>query len=130
MLRLPAHLQRLPSGQFHFRIVVPADLRSYFCKREIKRSLKTCDRREAIKRARYLASCAQEAFDQVRSGVLMGRKNEPKMGLIGFERTLPDGTKEKTTFDLGPEAEMALAEKYLLERNAASPADELKRWIS
>jgi hypothetical protein len=42
-MRLAHHLLRHPSGVFHFRLVVPADLRAVVGLRIIKKSLRTRD---------------------------------------------------------------------------------------
>lgn len=53
MPRTPLYLSRDKHGVFHFRVRVPTHLRSHFNhKAEIKRSLKTDSRREAIRFAR------------------------------------------------------------------------------
>ena len=51
MMRIPSYLQRHSSGIFYFRIAVPGALKSHLKLHEIKCSLRTRSKCEAIGRA-------------------------------------------------------------------------------
>jgi integrase len=77
MIKIPSYLQRAPSGKFHFRIAIPVRLRPYFDKRELRRTLGTYKRHEAIRLSRALANEAETAFLHA-EGELMKKKKDPK----------------------------------------------------
>jgi hypothetical protein len=60
LLKSPHH------GTFYFRIVIPAPIRSYFNgKTEIKKSLHTTDRTNAIHRAASYITYTKNLFEQI-----------------------------------------------------------------
>lgn len=67
-MRLPHHLLRHRSGVFHFRLVVPPDLRSAVGLQIIKRSLHTRDPRTALAWAYALSARYHAAFKAIRAG--------------------------------------------------------------
>ena len=67
-IKLPSHLHRSRSGILHFRIAIPPDLRHHFASREIYRSLRTPNVRDA-------ASAAQG------QGGFLGRKSDGESGV-------------------------------------------------
>jgi hypothetical protein len=74
MMRIPAYLQRHSSGIFYFRIAVPGALKSHLKLREIKCSLRTRFKHEAIFRAQPLSLTMRHVFDQL-SGEPMDYKD-------------------------------------------------------
>jgi integrase len=60
------------NGQFHFRIRVPADLRSLFIRGELHRSLRTTDPRQARGLARTIRSQAESVFTNIRHRRALG----------------------------------------------------------
>lgn len=69
MLRLPSYLQKR-ADCYYFRIVVPEDLRPYWPGREVKHSLNTPHRAQAIRSARALALYIEGLFEAVAMGTL------------------------------------------------------------
>jgi len=67
-MRLPHHLLRHPSGVFHFRLVVPADLCEAFGKKIIKVSLRTRDPLAARAYAYALGARYAQAIAEARGG--------------------------------------------------------------
>lgn len=65
---LPPYVIRTSQGVYHFRIVIPAPLRPMLGKREIRRSLRTRSKREAILRAGPLVANAHRHIDAARLG--------------------------------------------------------------
>lgn len=64
-MRLPSYLQVSPYGIYYFRAVFPESIRLQIQRREFKRSLRTADRRLAIKISRAFKGRADRIFDQV-----------------------------------------------------------------
>lgn len=66
-----SHLQRRSNGVYYFRLRVPADLAHWFAGRgELRRSLKTKERRHArLQSARHLER-ADKTFALMRSGLM------------------------------------------------------------
>jgi integrase len=79
-MRLPHHLLRHSSGVFHFRLVVPADLRAAIGLRIIKKSLRTRDPAVARMWAYVLGARYAQAFASVRQRMPMdkARKDRPR----------------------------------------------------
>lgn len=63
-MHVPSYLHRNSYGIFYFRIAIPTHLRYTFQSREIKRSLRTLNRSEALRRARAFAVAAVDLFEQ------------------------------------------------------------------
>ena len=61
-IKLASHLYRNRCGVFHFRAVVPQDLKPHFCHREIHCSLRTSVRLEAVSRVMILACRVKAIF--------------------------------------------------------------------
>lgn len=66
-MRLPHHLLRHPSGMFHFRLIVPRDLRAALSKAVVKISLRTRDPAIARGHAYALGARYAAAFAALRS---------------------------------------------------------------
>jgi integrase len=83
-MRLPHHLLRHSSGVFHFRLVVPADLRAAIGLRIIKKSLRTRDPAVARVWAYVLGARYAQAFASVRQGMPMdkARKDRPRVVVL------------------------------------------------
>lgn len=122
------HLIRGGNDRFYFRMAVPTQLRAVLGKTEIKRALKTTDRRLAERLAISYAVQYEVFFAQLRiNGQLMPPKfrtptpedlldyeKGPRCDLTLKSRVLADGTKE-TTLELDPdkpEAEKALLQAF------------------
>lgn len=75
-MRATHHLLRHPSGMYHFRLAVPADLQAVVGLRVIKRSVHTRDPRRAQVAAWRLAASYARAFDVLRRGT-MGKTPPP-----------------------------------------------------
>jgi integrase len=91
-MRLPHHLLRHPSGIFHFRLVVPADLRQVLGKKIIKVSLRTRDPVEARAYAYALGARYAHAISEARGGHMGNRTNDYLSRISKFEITpQPDG---------------------------------------
>lgn len=61
--RAPSYLLLNSFNIYHLRLPVPKHLQSVIKQREIKRSLRTGNRYEALRKARILAGKYQEVFD-------------------------------------------------------------------
>lgn len=102
MFRIPAHLQRnSQSGIFYFRLTVPEQLRHIVGRREIKRSLRTGRRAEAIVLAQQLYVEARSLFLKVEIG--MGK--QPKVSAEDILSSLnsldiKDGFLSKTVIEV------------------------------
>jgi hypothetical protein len=67
-MRLTHHLVRHRSGVFHFRLIVPTDLRERLQRRVLKRSLRTCDPHAAQASAWELSAGYARVFAMLRRG--------------------------------------------------------------
>jgi integrase len=76
-IKLPSHLHRSRSGTLHFRIAIPPDLRHHFASREIYRSLRTPNVREAASAAQALSAAFKRGFERLRQE-RMSNKNRTK----------------------------------------------------
>lgn len=123
-IRLASHLYRNRCGVFYFRAVVPQDLRQSFANREIHRSLRTCDRRDAVARVMILAFRVNAIFQALR---IMPKKIIKPIQVDLIESLdLSDLEMGITTwdYDASNSAEVALVEKRrqeLLEKVAGRP---------
>lgn len=97
-MRLAHHLLRHPSGTWHFRLTVPADLREVFGLRIIKRSLGTRDPIKARAWAYALGARYAQLIAKARTGAGMGSEFEEYLKQLSrFELTQgPDGLSVKT----------------------------------
>ena len=121
MFRVFSHLQRHPhSGIFYFRRVVPASLQTVIGKREIKKSLGTGERSEAIIKAHqlYLETCQIFTRHERMLKNLQSEEARRIAKALGKQRTkaeiaatplselegmpsCPDGSLLKTTLTIG-----------------------------
>ncbi|WP_348757213.1 DUF6538 domain-containing protein [Candidatus Methylocalor cossyra] len=71
---VPAYITKNRHGTFYFRLIIPVRLRPYFPhhRRELKRSLGTDSRREAIQRARAY----RVKFDRLFGELMKDKKDE------------------------------------------------------
>jgi hypothetical protein len=65
MVNLPSYLQLTPHGTYYFRIAIPKPLRLYFKKRELKKSLRTSNRKKAASQALALSIDANSLFERI-----------------------------------------------------------------
>jgi hypothetical protein len=99
-VRIPSHLYLNPYGVYHFRIAIPQELRVILGKREIKKSLRTSNRKEAIRIAQGLSVKVNDVFEEIRR--MAGKKN-PDTGIIilkGLKKEKDSVTVEEFTVDL------------------------------
>lgn len=82
---LPSHLHRSRCGILYFRIAIPADLYRYFPTREIYRSLRTANVRNAVPVAQALARAAKRVFLQLRAQPMSNPKKLPVGPADDFE---------------------------------------------
>lgn len=136
MMRIPSYLQRNSSGIFYFRIAVPDALKSHLNLREIKCSLRTHFKHEAIFRAQPLSLTIRHVFGQLAGApmeykdarVLLERylgqqmatfdRHFEKHGPMPFDKrwTLEQGLKKQrsiTSFDLPSAAGVRAAQRIL-----------------
>ncbi|WP_143144619.1 site-specific integrase [Luteibacter sp. UNCMF366Tsu5.1] len=111
-MRLPHHLVRHPSGIFHFRLVVPLDLRATVGLKVIKQSLRTRDPSLARGWAYLLSARYAQAFAEGRKhGDTMGKDFQRYLdSLSGFEiQRSPDGAFSMSTNGTAEDNAAALA---------------------
>lgn len=120
MFRVFAHLQRHPSsGIFYFRIAIPAHLRDTLGKREVKRSLGTGLRSEAMLKAQRLHLETRDLFHKLEKR--MSQKwPEPVpaaniLADLAAIQTAPDGSISKTVITVA-------GQKVTIERD--NPKEE------
>lgn len=127
-MRLTHRLLRHTSGVFHFRLIVPADLRSRLGRSVIKRSLRTHHAHAALLASMAMSARYADLFAQLRGGAmptefdleswlssdLPGRRTD-------FKIDLKSGTVE-TDGTLGDaEAAMAMAKQMTAYAQATAP---------
>ena len=111
-IKVPSYLYLNPYRVYYFRIAIPQDLRSFLDKREIKKSLRTSNRKRAIRIAQNLSVKVNSVFEEIR--LMAGNKN-PDTGIIvlkGLKKEKGSVTVEEFTVDLDDkkkEAEIAEA---------------------
>lgn len=117
-IKLPSHLHRSRSGILHFRIAIPPDLRHHFASREIYRSLRTPNVRDAVHAAQALSAAFKGGFARLRQET-MSNKNNAALADIDFGLTLeinfdeflrPQCAKLQTDANDSPEAIRAAVE--------------------
>lgn len=84
-IRLPSHLYRARSGILHFRMAIPPDLRIYFKTREIYRSLRTANVRDAAVAAQALSHTLKQLFARIRNGTMSEQKKPLPAPLSGLD---------------------------------------------
>jgi integrase len=117
-IKLPSHLHRSRSGVLHFRIAIPPDLRHHFASREIYRSLRTPNVRDAASAAQALSVAFKRGFKRLRQETMSNKNNEARseidFGLtleISFDEFLrPQSAKLQTDENDSPEAIRATVE--------------------
>jgi hypothetical protein len=77
-----------PHG-YYFRLAIPADIRHHFKSRELKKTLKTAEKKVAQGRALQLAASAFNLFERLRD--MTKFPYSPVFTLNGFKQH-PDGT--------------------------------------
>lgn len=89
-IKLPSHLHRSRSGILHFRIAIPPDLRHHFASREIYRSLRTPNVRDAACAAQALSAAFKREFARLRQETMPHQNKAPLTSLdeIDFGLTL------------------------------------------
>lgn len=101
MIRIAQYLVLHPSGVFHFRQRVPADIQPHLGRKIIKISLKTKCSREALGRAYVLADRYYSFFQSLRTKSMNKPKSVEEIlrdveNFQRYEVELPNGTKIKT----------------------------------
>lgn len=109
MFRVFAHLQRHPSsGIFYYRIAIPAHLRDTLGKREIKKTLGTGLRAEAILKAQRLHVETCELFRRLEKKRMASAPKQPApvpaADILASLESMPvstDGSPQKITVTIG-----------------------------
>lgn len=123
-MRLARHLLRHPSGVWHFRLIVPADLQAMPGRRVIKKSLGTRDPVVARAWAYALGAQYAQAFAAARGkGARMGSDFEDYLkGLKGFEiEQGPEPHQVKIRTNGTPEATDAMLDSLPAAVQSADP---------
>lgn len=109
------------AGVYHFRIRVPADVQACIHHAEVHRSLRTGDKRLAIRRARALSTSLQTLFHEARSGGLDDMTDAEITALINsYVRKLLDEDERQrvmhpgSAFEVSPEAYEYASKVYKL----------------
>lgn len=76
-IRIASHLVLNSYGVYYFRFVIPFSLRPIIGKTEVKKSLKTSNRRQAILMAKELSVKVEKAFQKVHLTMIDIKKPEP-----------------------------------------------------
>ena len=121
-VRIPSHLYLNPYGVYHFRIAVPHELRVIFGKREIKKSLRTSNRRQAIRMAQKLSVKVHDIFEEMRH--MAGNKN-PDTGIIvlkGLKKEKDSVSIDEFTVDLDDKKKEADIAEGLVKALKGHPA--------
>jgi hypothetical protein len=119
MLRLPSYLQKR-ADTFYVRLVIPKDVRPYWPGREIKHSLNTPHRAQAVRASRALVLYLEGLFEAVAMGTLT--HTEAKRLLQEFLNTeLAKYTRSlETRGPLSFEERHTLAERLEAARNTVT----------
>jgi hypothetical protein len=120
-MRLAHHLLRHPSGIFHFRLVVPADLRSAFGKKILKVSLRTRDPITARAYAYAMGARYAQAIAEARGGRMA---NDDYLAHIRKFEIVPQADGRMSVKTDGSEQDNAAALralKMLTEQAAPAP---------
>lgn len=83
-IRLPTHLHRAQSGILHFRIAAPPDLQQHFSIREIYRSLRTANVRDATLAAQLFQAPPSGFFFIFATNLCPTRKTPPPARLTAL----------------------------------------------
>ena len=99
MEKFSSYLQLTPHGTYYFRIAIPQSLRLYFGKRELKKTLRTSDRKKAISIAMAMSIEANKLFK--RAYIMGGNNNDDKNPTLYHAALLftKDGIKEEIDSD-------------------------------
>ncbi|MFL7995416.1 DUF6538 domain-containing protein, partial [Xanthomonas vasicola] len=95
-MRIPHHLSRAPSGLWSFRQRVPVDLQPVVGRQTFKRTLQTCDMKDARMRALVLASGYARAFTVLRERRVSKMTPQEVDELIARLTNNPNGIAELT----------------------------------
>jgi integrase len=87
-IKLPSHLHRSRSGVLHFRIAIPPDLRHHFASREIYRSLRTPNVRDATSAAQALSAAFKRGFRRLRQETMPNTNKAPYDALAEIDFSL------------------------------------------
>lgn len=110
---ISSHLVLNPSGVYHFRIVIPRPLRLILGKTEVKKTLKTSNRRQAILMAKELSVKVEKAFQEVR------------LTLIGIKK--PDAINLGTITMTGITSKGVSIENVVIERDSPEEEHDIAR---
>lgn len=112
-IRIASHLYLSPWGVYHFRLVIPVALRPVLGKSEVKKTLKTSNRRCAILLAQELSVKVEKAFQEVRLKMISLKRPEPiQLGTIILKGMTSKGTDIVINRD-SPEEEVDMARSLL-----------------
>jgi len=127
-MRLAHHLLRHPSGVWHFRLIVPADLRPVLGLRVLKRSLGTRDPAQARLYAYQLGAQYAHAFASARGSHGMGSAYDDYLeSLRGFEiKPTKSGSLSVKTDGTPDDNRAALEALRLMRARLTTPAAPVK----
>jgi hypothetical protein len=125
-MKTPAYIFKNSFEIYHLRVRVPERLRPIIGKREIKKSLKTGNLREALQKSRRLVTLILEEFDRMSLKDILNNPLNASLMIKSCIRR-PDGTVELTGIETDPEhpeAENAVLEHLLksIQPPATTPA--------
>jgi hypothetical protein len=120
-MRLAHHLLRHPSGVFHFRLVVPADLRQVFGKKIVKISLRTKDPAAARAYAYSLGARYAHAIAEARGG-RMGKGNDDYLSHLRKFEIVPQADGRLSVKTDGSDQDNAAALRALAMLTQQPPA--------
>jgi integrase len=114
MSKLPCYVWQSNSRLYYFRRSIPPQLRHHFPQTsgEIKRSLRTDSRKEAIKRARVWTIETDQLFDELMAKH-HSRTAHLKTYLITHIELNPDGSEKSRTIIDNPELERDIAHRLV-----------------
>jgi integrase len=114
MSKLPCYVWQSNSGLYYFRRSIPPQLRHHFPQTsgEIKRSLRTDSRKEAIKRARVWTIETDQLFDELMTQH-RPRTAHLRVNLITHIELNSDGSEKSRTIIDNPDLEREIAHKLM-----------------
>lgn len=123
MLRLPSYIQISQHHVYYFRRSVPPDLRPGLQRRELKVSLRTSDRIQAIRLGRLLTLKSDGIFNRLRNMNNQPHISALQFGVKGVEKSA-DGTFSIDSLELDPsqpQAEKELLKAFFEQLNQTPP---------
>lgn len=126
MIRLPSHLQVNRYGIYYFRIAIPQSLQVQLGKREIKKSLRTSDRKKAVLFARSLRTKVDYLFGSLK-GTYMDAATIRELIQEYFNYLIEENREEIAKDDHFPIAELDEDPQEQNEERDDYVADQMKK---